>query len=379
MLILHRNNSLYFVFNLSDAVRENKYSLILGAPGAGKTTLLRYLALHFATAKRNAQETVIGGESSEELGKTLLPIFFRIADYAEQLDKQKQSNLSLLEYLHQFYRQWESYFKTETRTEVAALLLNEMRLGKCLILIDGLDEVFDQESRRIIVESINKFVDNFPGNKFIITSRIAGYRDVQLNNLFAEFTIEDMGIQEVEKFLHRWCRAVEKAQRPEAREILWERSGDRQAQDILKAIQENEGVKGLTANPLLLTILALIHRNGSRLPNRRVEVYDLAVKTLIGDWQLHKKLPSVERVLLKENEVIELLAPLAYWMHEQKPSGLVTQVEVENKLAEELAKLNDTEPESESVRYAVEEFLRKVRETTGLFVERAPESMVLCT
>lgn len=33
-----------------------------------------------------------------------------------------------------------------------------MRQGKCLILLDGLDEVFDQESRRQIVESINQFV-----------------------------------------------------------------------------------------------------------------------------------------------------------------------------------------------------------------------------
>jgi predicted NACHT family NTPase len=39
-------------------------------------------------------------------------------------------------------------------------------------------------------------------------------------------------------------------------------------------------VQRLTANPLLLTILALIHRNGDRLPNRRVKLYELAVQTL---------------------------------------------------------------------------------------------------
>ncbi|MEH2112855.1 tetratricopeptide repeat protein [Nostoc sp.] len=358
--------------DLSHAVRENQYCVILGAPGAGKTTLLRYLALHFATAKRDGNETVIGGEPQEELGKALLPIFFRIADYAERL--QQEPELRLLEYLRQFYRQWEAYFQDEAEvgTEMATLLLEKMRQGQCLMLLDGLDEVFEQESRRLIVERIDQFVNAFSTNKFVITSRIAGYRDVKLSSRFAEFTIEDMGSEQVEKFLERWCLAIERAQQPEASEAQWQRAGDDQARKILEAIKDNEGVKRLTANPLLLTILALIHRNGERLPNRRVKLYELAVQTLTEDWQLGKKLPDAPKVLLNQNEVVAFLAPLAYWMHEEKPSGLVTEAEVEQQLAAKLAELNDTDLESDSVRQAVQEFLRKVRETTGLFVERAP-------
>jgi len=358
--------------DLSEAVREHPYSVILGAPGAGKTTLLGYLALHFATAKRDNQETVIVDEEKKELGKTLLPIFFRIADYAERL--KQQPDLTLLEYLRQFYRQWEADFQAEeeVRTEMALLLLDAMRQGQCLMLLDGLDEVFDQKSRRRIVERINQFVEEFPANKFVITSRIAGYHDVQLSSRFAEFIIEDMDGEQVERFLYRWCRVIEQEQQPDVGEEQWQRRGDEQAQDILRAIEDNEGVKRLTANPLLLTILALIHRNGERLPNRRVKLYELAVQTLTEDWQLGKKLPDAPRVMLRESEVVQLLAPLAYWMHETKPSGLVTQAEVEEKLATQLAEINDAEPESDSIRQAVAEFLRKVRETTGLFVERMP-------
>ncbi|MEM6400447.1 MAG: tetratricopeptide repeat protein, partial [Cyanobacteria bacterium P01_D01_bin.116] len=359
---------------LSQAVRENPYSVILGAPGAGKTTLLRYLALHFARTKRDNKETVIVGEDKEELGKTLLPVFFRVADFAEQL--KQQPDLTLLEYLRQFYRQWEAHFQTEeemaTQKEVAEFILLRMRQGQCLMLLDGLDEVFDQESRKQIVKRINQFVDKFPNNKFVITSRIAGYRDVQLSDRFAEFTIEDMDSEQVERFLSRWCYTVEKAQQPDASEEQWHKRGDEQIQDILQSVEDNEGVKRLTTNPLLLTILALIHRNGDRLPNRRVKLYELAVQTLTEDWQLSKKLPDAPKVVLKETEVVELLAPLAYWMHEEKPSGVVSQQEVEENLAQKLAELNDDEPESESVLEAVEEFLRKVRETTGLFVERTP-------
>jgi predicted NACHT family NTPase len=109
--------------DLSQAVRENQYCVILGAPGAGKTTLLRYLALHFGMAKRDGTEVVAGGEGQEELGKSLLPVFFRIADYAERLAQ--EPDLSLLEYLRQFYRQWEVYFKDEGTSPLAPLLVGE--------------------------------------------------------------------------------------------------------------------------------------------------------------------------------------------------------------------------------------------------------------
>ncbi|MBE9042702.1 tetratricopeptide repeat protein [Oscillatoriales cyanobacterium LEGE 11467] len=360
--------------DLAQAVRKQQYSVILGDPGAGKTTLLRYLALHFATARRDEKEMVVAGEEGEDLGQTRLPIFFRIADYAEKLATQPE--LKLDEFLQQFYRQWETQL-TATSTEISAeevaqLLCEKLKSGQCIVLLDGLDEVFDRSSRKQIVDRIEVFVSTYAGNKFVITSRIAGYQEVNLSGRFSHFTIIEMEREQVEQFLRRWCLAVEQAQQPDAAPERQERNAEAEVQGLLDAIDSNEGVQRLTGNPLLLTILALIHRNGSRLPHRRVELYALAVKTLTEDWQLGKKLPDGEKVLLKETEVVDLLAPLAYWMHEEKPSGLVSQEEVEAKLAKKLAELNDEEPDSPSVRQAVEAFLRRVRETTGLFVERAP-------
>jgi tetratricopeptide (TPR) repeat protein/adenylate kinase family enzyme len=367
--------------DLADVVHNHSYGVILGAPGAGKTTLLRYLALHYAQAKRDGLDRVLGG-SQEDLGEVRLPVFIRIADYAERLEG--QPDLSLVAYVQQFYRQWEVAFEAIERTIVRAtfpeLLLELMGQGNCLILLDGLDEVFDQESRRRVVQGIDDFVETFAGpvggreagNKFVITSRIAGYRDVQLSSRFQEFTIAEMAETQVEQFLRRWCRAIEEAQQPDTGEAQWVRQAEAESDAMLQSIGSSEGVKRLTVNPLLLTILALIHRNGSRLPERRVDLYRLAVKTLTEDWQLGKRLPDAPKLVLKEHEAMELLAPLAYWMHEEKPSGVVTQEEAEQQLAKTLAELNQVEPESPEIQHAVALFLRKVRETTGLFVERAP-------
>ncbi|WAN70036.1 hypothetical protein BJP36_14840 [Moorena producens JHB] len=462
--------------DLAKAIQDSQYSVILGDPGAGKTTLLKYLALHFATAQRDDQKTVLAGEANEDLGQTRLPVFFRIADYAERLAT--QSDLSLQQFLREFSQQWQGEFTNQTDNELSNSPLNPPILGdfdsispqnwgvrgagdfdsispqnwgvracfqsfpqdddppqpplirgepysksperaiprsgdlggspslkthsrgakpsqlcrsdntttifehlhhkldngKCLVLLDGLDEVFNQDIRQQIVNQIEEFVNEFPKNKFVITSRIAGYREVKLSQRFSHFTITEMEPEQVERFLDRWCIAVEKAQRPDASQYYWQQEAEHQSGELKSAIAASEGVKRMTGNPLLLTILALIHRNGSRLPNQRVKLYELAVQTLTEDWQLSKKLPGVETVVLKESQVMALLAPLAYWMHEHKPSGLVSEAEVREKLAQIHGELNDEDPDSQSVQWQINDFLLRVRETTGLFVERAPGS-----
>jgi tetratricopeptide (TPR) repeat protein/DNA replication protein DnaC len=358
------------IVDLAEAVRKQDFSVILGDPGAGKTTLLRYLARHFAIAHRDGNPTVLGG-MQEDLGQVRLPILFRIADYAERLAK--QPDLSLVYYLKQFYRQWERNFEASDGDAVANLLLDKMAAGDCLLLLDGLDEVFDQSNRVQVVQQIDRLVNDYRTNKFVITSRIAGYQEAALGNRFREFTITPMGNAQIQQFLNRWCLAIEAAQRPDADTSLHQRDAEREAQGIFHAIETKPGVKRFAANPLLLTILALIHRNGTQMPQRRVELYALATKTLIEDWQLGRNAPYGARqrqLILVEEEVTALLAPLAFRMHEEKPSGLVTQAEVEAWLTPKMAELQGVD--EPTALELVRQFLRKVRETTGLFVERAP-------
>jgi len=177
------------IVDLAEALRKHTYSAILGEPGAGKTTLLRYLARHFAIAYRGLQADenpttqpsgeespsplrvgegspklrVIGG-MDEDLGEIRLPILFRIADFAERLAQ--QPGLSLVEYLKQFYRQWECDRDRTNGDAVADLLLAKMAAGDCLVLMDGLDEVFDRANRVQVVQQIDRLVKDYGENKF---------------------------------------------------------------------------------------------------------------------------------------------------------------------------------------------------------------------
>jgi tetratricopeptide (TPR) repeat protein len=359
------------MMDVAEAVRQREYGVILGDPGAGKTTLLRYLARHFAIAHREGRSTVIGG-TGEDLGGARLPILFRIADFAEKLVLEPE--LGLVEYLRRFYRQWEdSGCGVGDGDAVAELLLSKMVTGDCLLLLDGLDEVLDGEYRGRVVRAIDRLVSDYPSNKFVITSRIAGYQEASLGSRFREFTITPMGNEQIKNFLGRWCLAIEKGQRPEEEESLQVRDAERESAGIFHAIETKPGVKRFAANPLLLTILALIHRNGTQMPQRRVELYELATKTLIEDWQLGRVASyrvATKQLTLVDEQVTELLAPLAFRMHDEKSSGVVTQAELEEWLVPLME--NSQGVEAEEALALVREFLRKVRETTGLFVERGP-------
>ena len=74
---------------------------------------------------------------------------------------------------------------------LASRLLANLTKGKCLVLLDGLDEVANDDLRRRVVRAIYKFISDYSEisnpkfkyyNSFVITSRIVGYESVLLQN-----------------------------------------------------------------------------------------------------------------------------------------------------------------------------------------------------
>jgi predicted NACHT family NTPase len=84
----------------------------------------------------------------------------------------------------------------------------------------------------------------------------------------------------------------------------------------------------MAANPLLLRILALIHRSEAHFPRRRVELYETAATILLRDWNLQREL----KVTINENEALSLLGMVAIWTHENRATGLITKGETEEIL-----------------------------------------------
>src|SRR5260370_23323978 len=97
----------------------------------------------------------------------------------------------------------------------------------------GLAKFVRADARRSVVRQIEEFVrryDNAP-NRFVMSSRLAGYRSAPLGEPFAHYTVQEMNKTQIHCFLERWCRAVEAVETPaippEARGGTPQREGGR--------------------------------------------------------------------------------------------------------------------------------------------------------
>lgn len=349
------------VLELAETVLRYDHLTILGDPGSGKSTLLRYLALKHAQALWNGQR-----EAENGLGPTHFPIFLRIADYAEHGMPQGKS---LSEFLTDYCGRYEC-----PRTGLADLFFQKLSEGSCLVLLDGLDEIVNTDDRLKVVQQIEAFVHQYESasNRIVVTSRIAGYRTTRLGRDFVHYSIREMDHQQIHRFLEAWCFAVEAAQTPDLSPEAQARIAQREISGIMHAIENAQGVRRLASNPLLLRILALIHRTGAQLPQKRIELYKLAADTLARTWRIAQGVS--ESALVDDSYLTRLLGKLAYWLHVERPTGIATEQEVYRELGQEWARIKGIswEEDNPDIHHEIEKFLRQVREHTGLFVERAP-------
>ena len=330
-----------------DLLRGHDGVVLLGDPGAGKSTFLKFLALNLARGE------------GEALGLGLrLPVLAPLATYAGKLVTDR--SLSLPSFL--------AGLLGEQGVEApAALLAEALRLGRMLILLDGLDEVADEGLRHLVVARVQDFyaTSRRTGNKLAVTSRIVGYREVRFEaEGLAECTLTDFDQEEIETFVGRWTSAVEKAARGSVEVAALDAARERE--DLLRAVRRDGGVRRLAANPLLLTILALVKRQGVELPERRAELYDLYLKVLLRQWNLVRSLSREPSPALEVRETLQILAPLALWMQTQAPG----KSEVgERPLRGELARLFEAQKESDPA-LAADRFLAAVRQHTALLIDR---------
>ncbi len=314
--------------------------VILGGPGTGKTTLLSYLALKFAQAQTG--ETL-------DLEESRLPILLPLRDLVQKDQSLVAASLAGLCAAPEIAPKCPRDFFTK-----------RLEAGQCIVLLDGMDEVTNEAERHRIAEQIEDFVNTYPNNRFIVTSRPAGYRGVALAG-FGQLNVCDFSDEDVEAFARHWSLAVELAARETNTEIAQaaaRRQAERNAEDLINAIQAHPRVRQLTINPLLLTIVAMVHRYRAKLPNRRAELYDECVQVLLGYWDEAKRIAGQLDPARKRR----VLEPLAFKMHAQGFRDL-PQAEVERAIAEALPSIGEEAGQAG-------EFLKDVRERSGLLMER---------
>ncbi|MGD2091051.1 MAG: HEAT repeat domain-containing protein [Candidatus Aminicenantes bacterium] len=243
------------------AVRKFNRIVILGAPGAGKTTMLKYLAIRFCK------------ENIEKHERIFVPIPIILREFI-------RSGKSLREYIETVFEKYEF-------PEAMKIVEKDLGLGKCILLLDGFDELSDRENQEKVAKEIHEFTENYHNCKMLITSRIAGYHD-ELKG-FTRLELMELDKDQIKMFIDKWFGA----------------SHHKKVESMLQAVMKNKNIGVLAKNPLMISIIAIICEEERELPQRRADLYNRVVDVLLSKWDVRRRisnrfLPDKKEFILKK-------------------------------------------------------------------------------
>jgi energy-coupling factor transporter ATP-binding protein EcfA2 len=322
---------------LDSTAKEGIKLVVIGSPGSGKTTLLKQMTLTLAKNHRHSL-----------FPKTLqkLPIFLTLREHAQAIHD--NPSLKLPDAIQ------NTLVKMDREAPVGWFNA-QLHKGRCVIMMDGLDEIADQIARKEIVEWVQNQMIAYPSNHFVISSRPYGYEETPLDHVRV-LRIKPFTRDQVRFFIHNWYLANEitraRKDDPGVRIVAEEK-----AEDLIRRLGLRPALAALAINPLLVTMIATVHSSKEVLPGRRVDLY-----RDVFDVLLERRRSVVGLVdQPSKGQKLEVLKHLAYYMmvHELRviPKQQALQV-IRDELASTGSKMRG------------EDFLKNIENQSGLLIEQ---------
>jgi len=332
-------------------------TVILGDPGSGKSTLLKFLALGGIT---DALQTKYNRESDDRL-----TLYIVLRKYADEL--KSKINLSLIDYILESN---QAAFSLKSFDQ--SFLNYYLETGRTILFFDGLDELPDSKYKLIVKQRIDAFTTTYPGNTTVVSSRIVGYDGSFRLERFEHYKVAKLRLPEMERFVQEWYAV--RIDNAHERNISCE--------DLVRILRDDHhvAIRELAENPLLLTIVALVHRIDAVLPDERVVLYQKCTETLLNTWHNWKFKSESNNKGRIERRNQRRMEAIAFWMQDQSVGIGKSQRSVVSypALLSFLTKfISDTEKnidQFEEPEDLATDFIEFIKDKAGLLLEVGDQS-----
>ena len=369
-----------------DFVRESVFEVIAahplivitGAAGTGKSSLCRYIvtALAFACDPKAERQSKVKG--LEMLGPSwihgpILPIYVSLRDFANSPELFPKSLAEgaakhLLDYVKRATGSLAPHLE-------AYLTQSDVPTHGSLLVLDGLDEVYEERDRIILQRIIENWADRYPNCRIIVTSRTYAYRRDsrwRLSQRFASAELAPFTWKQVRTYIERWYANVAE-NRPGilGGRAVASRQAALMADDLNRTIRETRALWPLARQPLMLALLTLIHEDYKQLPDKRAELYEHTVE-LLDRWnipspadKLHEKLANIN--LDRMRAALKLIA---FELHSEQRSTQRYPTIIQR--ARLLDKLIEQQALGGGLGAGIEDVLEYLATRNGILVSDAP-------
>jgi predicted NACHT family NTPase len=318
-----------------DAVLQHSKLMVLGKPGAGKTTLLQWIAIKCDRG---------------ELQSNRVPIFIWLKNFAEDT-RRDDCEFRLLNYIS------EEFVSCGADKSVLETILTQ---GKALILLDGLDEVLEEDGDEV-VRQIRRFTDRYFKNQFIITCRIAAQK--YRFQAFTDVEVADFNPNQVEVFAKKWFIAVAKNNQKE---------GKAKSNKFIENLYlpKNKQIRELAVTPILLNLTCLVFQAKSEFPTKHSKLYEQGLGILLERWDESRDVKRDEAYRnLSLEEKKELLSDVAFITFE-RGNYLFDKDQIQQLIADYLCTLPTAKTEPKALKQDSNAALKSIETQHGLLIER---------
>ena len=160
---------------------------------------------------------------------------------------------------------------------------------------------------------------------------------------------------------------------PFSPDCLLREKEETKAERLLEKLEDNEPVKELATNPLLLTLLCLVFGERNDFPPKQSELYKEGLEVLMKKWDAKRNIEreQIYKLLSPQNKEA-MLGQIAFNTF-VKEEYFFRQVDLQQQIKDYIRNLPEASADPEALRVDSEVVLKAIEHHHGLLVERARE------